>query len=303
LDDSGVAEAIRRLEDILACPRCHAHLKRQGDALTCSRNGCAFRGGVRDDIVSVLESDEKVFFDERFPVMMHGSDEPRAYSAFYAQQIEALRRRLNGARVILDVGCGPRRAYERPKESEIIGIDPSYESLRHNRDLDLRLHGSATALPLAAGSVDAVVCFYSLHHVVGATVRDNEMLVRAVFREFGRVLRRGGDLMVFEVAPWWPAWALQRASWTLARRVAGELVAMFFWSSYLLQHVAAECLPRGTEVEYRPFKVSPWTTFPPAFALQRFRVPRLLYPFEICMYHWRVGSGAPGEQVRETRNA
>jgi SAM-dependent methyltransferase len=256
---------------------------------------CGFRGLVRDGIVTVLDGGGAEFFDDHFRVMMHGSDEPRVHEAFYARQIEALGKRLEGARVILDVGCGPRRPYQRPPGSLIVGIDPSYESLRHNADLDLRLHGSATALPLAPQSVDAVVCFYSLHHVVGATVRDNEALVRTAFREFGRILRRSGHLLVCEVAPWWPASALQRVSWTLARRLAGQLVAMFFWPSARLQRIAVDCLPPGTELEYLPFKVSPWTTFPPAFALQALRVPRFLYPFEICMYHWRVGGYVPRE--------
>jgi SAM-dependent methyltransferase len=221
--------------------------------------------------------------------MMHGSDEPGTHAAFYAQQIKALGQRLNGANVILDVGCGPRRPWEAPPGSLIIGVDPSYESLRHNKDVDLRVHGSATALPLATGSVDAIVCFYSLHHVVGATVRDNEALARAAFREFGRVLRQTGHLLVFEVAPWWPAWMLQRVGWTAARRLLGPLLAMFFWSSRGLRQIARECLPAGTDLEYMAFHVPPLTTFPPAFAVQAFRVPRLLYPFEICMYHWRVG--------------
>jgi SAM-dependent methyltransferase len=286
--DDRIVETTRQLESILACPRCHAGLTRRGDTLACSSRACDFGGVVSDGIVSLLEGGEAVFFDEHFHVMMHGSDEPGTHSAFYAQQIKALRDRLTGANIILDVGCGPRRPWEAPRGSLIIGVDPSYESLRHNKDVDLRVHGSATALPLASGSVDGVVCFYSLHHVVGASVRDNEALVRAAFREFRRVLRPSGQILVFEVAPWWPVWALQRAGWTVARRLAGPMLAMFFWSSRRIQQIAEECLPPGTELARRVFRVSPWTTFPPAFAVQRFRLPRLLYPFEICLYHWRT---------------
>lgn len=288
MDDHRIVETIRKLEPILACPRCHAALTRLGESLVCSRSGCNFGGIIRDGIVSLLEGGQGVFFDEHFHVMMHGSDEPRTYSAFYAQQVKALGRCLEGAKVILDVGCGPRRLYESSRESLTIGLDPSYESLRNNKDVDLRVHGSATALPLATASIDAVVCFYSLHHVVGATVRDNEALIRAAFREFARVLRHNGRLVVFEVAPWWPAWALQRVSWTAARRLAGPMVAMFFWSSKRLRRIARECLPAGTDLEYLAYRIPPLTTFPPLFAVQGFRLPRMLYPFEICMYHWQL---------------
>jgi hypothetical protein len=67
-----------------------------------------------------------------------------------------------------------------------------------------------------------------------------------------------------------------------------------------LERLAAAHLPPGTALEFRSFRVSPWTTFPPAFALQWLRVPRVVYPFEICMYHWRpdpftpAGFGAAG---------
>lgn len=67
--------------------------------------------------------------------------------------------------------------------------------------MDLRIHGSATALPLADRSIDAIVCFYSIHHMVGATVAQNRALVNAAFQEFGRVLKLHGELFVFELAP------------------------------------------------------------------------------------------------------
>ncbi len=295
MDDHGVGRTRVPLEDILVCPRCHARVGRSGEVLRCSRDGCGFRGSIADGIVSALDGDGAVSFDKLYRVMTHGShgsDEPGAYAAFYAQQVEEAQRRLAGARIVVDVGCGPKRVFERPPESFIIGVDASYESLRRNQDVDLRLYGSAMALPLAAGSADAVVCFYSLHHFVGATVRENQGAVRQAFTEFARVLGRGGDLLVFDLAPWAPAWAVQRAGWNLGRRLAGEMAAMYFWRRGELEKIGGETLPAGSRLDCRSFRVPWWTRFPPVLALQRFRVPRLLYPFDICMYHWRMGRGA-----------
>jgi len=55
-----------------------------------------------------------------------------------------------------------------------------------------------------------------------------------------------------------------------------------------LRRIARECLPAGTDLEYLAYQIPPLTTFPPLFAVQGFRLPRMLYPFEICMYHWQL---------------
>lgn len=222
--------------------------------------------------------------------MMHSSDQAGSHRAFYAQQTEILRDRLAGAEAILDVGCGPKLIYRRPAGNRVlIGIDASYESLIRNQDVDVRLYGSATRLPLPSRSVDAIVCFYSLHHFVGKSVADNEALVRVAVAEFGRVLAHGGSLLVFEVAPWSLAWGIQRLAWNLVKRHIVRSLDMFFWTRQALVALVDQQLPPGSKLEYVPFKVPLLTTFPPAFSLQQIRLPRLLYPFHICMYHWRVG--------------
>ena len=277
------------LEKILACPRCHGGLERRPEALACGTPGCGFRGVIADGIVNVLPAAAgPSFFDATYPVMMHSSSGPSRL-VFYSQQAAALRERLAGARLVLDVGCGPRLEYERPPASLVIGLDLSYESLRHNTDVDVRLYGSATSLPLPAGSMDAIVCFYSLHHLVGQTVHENEALLRAALREFARVLKPGADLLVFEVAPWWATWKVQRLAWNIARRKLGRSLDMFFWRRQTLTALASELLPPGTRLEYRAIRIPPFTVFPFAFALQRLQLPRLFYPFAISMYDWRVG--------------
>lgn len=278
-----------RVDDVLACPRCHAAFRRIDGTLACANGACGFRGQVRDGIVRALDSDlGPTFFDERFPVMTHGSDQPGARAAFYEQQGNALARELEGAAVVVDVGCGPRLPYKRPAGALVLGVDPSYESLRQNADVDVRLHASATRLPIASRSVDAIVCFYSLHHLIGASVAENERLIRGAFGEFGRVLRPNGRVVAFEVAPIWLVARIERLLWNTVRRAFATACEMFFWEPSTLGRLAREHLPAGTTGAYETFAVPPLTAFPPAFALQRLKIPRALYPFHICMYTWRV---------------
>jgi SAM-dependent methyltransferase len=278
------------LDAVLACPQCHAAFRREGDTLTCTASGtCGFQATVTDGIVRAFAaSPGSSFFDATFPVMVHGSDEPSAHAAFYLQQQDALRKRLDGARVVLDIGCGPRLPYRRPAGALVLGVDLSYESLRQNTDVDVRLYASATALPVPSRSVDAIVCFYSLHHLVGDTVRDNERLLRIALAEFARVLAPSGRLLVFEVAPFWMPWAAQRLGWNAARRALGRSLDMFFWRRHELARIVTSAFTVPVTLEYAAFHVPAFTRFPPAFTVQWLRIPRCLYPFDICMYCWQV---------------
>jgi ubiquinone/menaquinone biosynthesis C-methylase UbiE len=101
---------------------------------------------------------------------------------------------------ILDAGCGDGGAFELlgthfdPKEIIAVDIDPkSIEYARaaaaHSRlAVDVRL-GDVTQLALADGSVDMIFCHQTLHHVTDQ---------RGALREFRRVLRQGGVLLICE---------------------------------------------------------------------------------------------------------
>lgn len=216
------------------------------------------------------------------PLLLHNASDPGAFRTFYAQQAAAVSRRLARADVILDVGCGPRLLYQRPScTREIIGLDPSEEALHRNKDVDLRLHGSATRIGLQRASVDAIVCFYSLHHIVGRTVTETLAFVEASLRESRRVLTPGGSLLVVEVSPWWPVTVLQGVLWAV------RPWPMFFWHRRALTQLVAEELP-GSTLDITTFRV-PWRVMmPPAYALPWLRIPRGCYPFSLLLYHWRL---------------
>ena len=98
---------------------------------------------------------------------------------------------------VLDAGCGTGRysTMLADRGHEVIGVDQSGAMLDIARkklpSADFR-GGDLTALPLPGCSVDAVVCALALVHVPD---------VASALREFARVLRPGGRLIISDVHP------------------------------------------------------------------------------------------------------
>jgi ubiquinone/menaquinone biosynthesis C-methylase UbiE len=96
-----------------------------------------------------------------------------------------------GARVLLDVGCGPGTyiaALEEATGRRCIGVDPSERMLRLARERSARVafsRGAAESLGFGDASVDLAFSVDVIHHV-----RDRD----AGFREIHRVLRRAGSV-------------------------------------------------------------------------------------------------------------
>ncbi len=111
----------------------------------------------------------------------------------YAEQIlPIVARHLEGARRVLDVGCGEgqisRLAAGIPGVEAVVGVDPTPALLRVARERGgtrrpALLRGEAAALPLGDGAVDAVVVCLVLEHVEE---------VDAALAEVGRVLAPRG---------------------------------------------------------------------------------------------------------------
>ena len=141
------------------------------------------------------------FFDDKHAVMEHGSAEPGVRRCCYADQASVIESIIPAGAMVVDVGCGPALPYRRAKAWTLIGVDLSYESLRANTEVDVAVYGSAADLPLADRSVDAIVSLYAIHHFGGQTRRENEGRVARGFSEFGRVLKPGGSLFIFELSP------------------------------------------------------------------------------------------------------
>lgn len=138
-----------------------------------------------------------------------------------SEQLEALQRNLAPASDILDAGCGcgvPVAKTLRGSGHHVVGLDLSGGQLRLARRLAVAfepVQGDLTSLPFREGSFDAVVSFYAVIHVP----REEHL---EVLKEFRRVLRQGGQLLVCMGWGDLPA-DLDPHSW---------LGAPMFWSHY-----------------------------------------------------------------------
>jgi demethylmenaquinone methyltransferase/2-methoxy-6-polyprenyl-1,4-benzoquinol methylase len=103
-----------------------------------------------------------------------------------------------GARV-LDVACGTGVLAAAAqaiagRSGLVVGLDPSAGMLREagGRGVPRRVRATAEALPFADGRFDLLTMGYALRHVTD---------LETTFREFRRVLRPGGLLLVLEITP------------------------------------------------------------------------------------------------------
>ncbi|MGH3744833.1 MAG: class I SAM-dependent methyltransferase, partial [Mycobacteriales bacterium] len=144
------------------------------------------------DLVAVnrtFHDHECAYYDERFAIVHDAASARRAL----AEVEQLLGRPLRTGEVVLDAGCGTgwlaaglRRA--RP-DVTVIGSDLSAGMLSRARTAGGRplVQADSTVLPLAAGSVDVLVCRGVLHHLPD---------VAAALREWRRVLRPDGAVVL-----------------------------------------------------------------------------------------------------------
>jgi len=134
--------------------------------------------------------------------------------------------------------------------------------------------------------VDAVLALYAVHHFGGRNRKENQGRVASAFAEFSRVLKPGGNLFVFELEPWWPAWKTQIILWNLIRKVFPKM-DIFFWRERPLVDVVQPSFGRRSSYHKKKFRSPRFDTFAPAFAFPRIQIPRFMFPFRIQLYHWR----------------
>lgn len=280
-------ELARSVETYLACPRCHASVVVRDGQIRCGQSECGFASAITGGIPIMRGQLDRSFFDDKHAVMEHGSAEPGVRRCCYAEQAAVIEALIPGKAVVVDVGCGPALSYQRPKSSFLIGVDMSYESLCANTEVDLAVYASAGELPMADGSVDAIVSLYAIHHFGGQNRRENEARVARGFAEFRRVLKPGASLLIFELSPWWPIWQVQRTAWDLVRKLMPAM-DIFFWRERALLDVAARHFGGKATLRRVRFKAPLMTPIPPVFACPALKIPRLLFPFHVNLYHWTV---------------
>jgi ubiquinone/menaquinone biosynthesis C-methylase UbiE len=226
------------------------------------------------------------FFDDRHAVMTAGNAREGVRCLCYDDQTSVVGPLLRPGAVVLDVGCGPSLPYLKPADTFVIGLEVSFASIRANQDVDLRVYGSALAIPLPDRSVDLVLAYYAVHHMTGQTLAENRRNLTHAFRELGRVVKSGGELLVFEVSPWRAIWLAEKLLWNTARSVIGSKLDMCFYPARVYERVGRATMP-DARFSIESFAAPMISTFPPAFSVPWLPIPRFLYPFHVKLYRWR----------------
>jgi SAM-dependent methyltransferase len=129
------------------------------------------------------------------------------YRGMAAISLNLLRRAARGGKLrLLDAGCGPGGMLTRMSAlGQPFGVDLHPLALAHARGKAPLARAAVEHLPFAEDSFDLVTSFDVLYHLA---VGDDE----AALREFARVLRKPGGLLLIRL----PAWEALRGAHDLA---------------------------------------------------------------------------------------
>jgi len=267
--------------NLLVCPACHGALTVAGNEIRCRT--CGPVASRAHGVLSFGGDTADAYFDERVDELNETTNNNWLFS--YAQQVGLLTSHLQAAATVLDIGCGSRLPYTPRPDAVVIGVDPSADALRANSRLNVRIRTSAVRLPLPTGSVDLLVCFYSLHHMIGRTIVETRANVLECLRESARVLKPGGTLFIAENNPRGLFWLIQRLGWAPAKKILRQHLDMFFWSRPELDQLLLDATGQRAAQSVR-CDTGPLTVISPLFAVPRFRVPRFVHPLNCSVSVW-----------------
>jgi ubiquinone/menaquinone biosynthesis C-methylase UbiE len=193
------------------------------------------------------------------------------------------------AELVFDAGCGTGAnvLLLQPLVRRIIAMDYSETAIaRCQKRLALNkidnvevLRGNITSIPLPDGAVDRILCMSVLQYL-------DDIQVRAAFREFARILKRGGTLVlhVKNLASLYLStlWLMKRLLLTLGRDTKLEHFRAFKWyvrelrragfcvSNYRSLNVfMLERMPRKLMLWLQKFELSHQDRFPFSSGLLR----------------------------------
>ena len=172
---------------------------------------------------------------------------------------------------VLDAGCGFRYGLIQHYRGRLwsVGFDADLATVEKNTDLNARAVADCSRIPLQSNSVDLIFCRFVLEHLSDPP---------AAFREFARVLRPGGTVVMTTVNSWNPAmWSVRLVpAWlrTLVRAASfgkevGENAPTFYRANtedQIRSLVAAQGLA-DVRFEYFPTFMWYWRFATPLLAL------------------------------------
>jgi SAM-dependent methyltransferase len=192
----------------LACPDCRGALS---DApLRC--DGCGRRFDLQDGIPLLLPSSMLGDTEQRqhalYAAVAHEYDDvfPRHVAEHYLnKRTRLIKEVLPLGGLVLDVGCGTGQlgAAIASEGFDVFGVDLSSSMVAKARERGLAGTFAAvtTALPFVEGSFDLALTVATLHHL------ETPERVAATVREMGRIVKRGGYVVLWDhnpANPYWP---------------------------------------------------------------------------------------------------
>jgi len=274
---------------VLACPRCHrAAPAFTTDQIDCP--ACGWRGKIRNGVVSTLADTGTARFETLHESIEAQNSHPVVWRWFYEEQCRAFAAALRPRRAVQDLGSSPTAPYAKPAGAVVVGVDLSLVSLADNKHIDLALHATA-ALLLADRSIDAALAIYVFHHMVGESVAATRANIEAAFAELGRVVKPGGEVLVFEMCAWRGAWISERLGWTAARDTIGKFIDFPFWPPQVYEALGRRAF--GDAALQRVIYCLEWSAwFTPVIGMPRLEWPRFAYPLDVCLFRWQLKNDA-----------
>jgi SAM-dependent methyltransferase len=191
----------------LRCPDCFGDIS---EGLTCAGCGRAFESenGIPLLLPSALLGDTELRQHALYDAVAHEYDDvfPRHVAEHYiTKRTSLVRELLPLGGLVLDVGCGTGQlgAAIASEGFDVFGVDLSASMVARARERGLAGTFSAvtTSLPFADDSFDLAITVATLHHL------ETPERVRVTVQEMGRVVKRGGFVVLWDhnpANPYWP---------------------------------------------------------------------------------------------------
>ena len=194
-----------------ACPLCRVALVKAGDGLRCERCGTSYgtSSGVPELFLS-READQvtgrvQALYDH----VAHDYDQvfrPHVADHYLRKRTAFVRQLLPNGGTVLDVGCGTGAlaGWIQRAGYDVVGVDASAGMLRQALDqhgVGAVYAGYSTALPFEDDAFDLVLSVATMHHL------ETPERVAATIGEMGRVVCRGGYVLIWDhnpLNPYWP---------------------------------------------------------------------------------------------------
>jgi SAM-dependent methyltransferase len=193
----------------LACPDCRGGIDDEPRCTACGRPFSTSPEGVLELLPKDLLGDTEQRQHALYAAVAHEYDDvfPRHVAEHYIEKrTNLVKSLLPMGGLVLDVGCGTGQlaAAIAAQGYDVFGVDLSASMVARARARGLSgtYAGVTTALPFADNSFDLALTVATLHHL------ETTERVAATVSEMGRVVKRGGFVVLWDHNPSNPYWPI-----------------------------------------------------------------------------------------------